>query len=1171
MKTFMTVRNAAVLAAAAFWLSACEPSGAPASSIDEQPKYMNVRSLHPLQTILPAEAWNRTGSYGAWSQYRPITKSGDPVAPAAFLTPDEDEDGVDDLVDAFPFDPLKTQYPVLTENEPNDEIGNATSIDWGEIPLKISGEFSGPNDIEMIELPPNTEFAGYTLVFEGVDDLKLGITRYDLNGEIVETKNYVDDQLMRGGFHPSAIHNVLRTTALYSDQETIVKIEILEVGLDGAFPMPYTIRVFAEKDLDGIPDDIEDAIGSASYKPDSDGDTILDGDESFSSSNVMHSELDSDDDGTPNYLDADSDGDGIPDANEGTLDADNDGQPNFIDPDSDGNGIEDSIEAIELMDPIDSDGDKVPDYIDLDDDNDRITDSFDADRLTGVFYQDSEEYPLIGSADTALEDGTTIRDAVIPEGKVVVGGVGFSTGEEILVSLFSRKPNDNATWTTDGTFVDTFTVAFYAPQNLQRYNAMVVTIGGRPSNEMMINVRSGDVPTIISAPAIYVVAGGYATLTARNVTPDTTARLNNIEIASTFISSTKIRVTIPANAQRGSLYISNPKGSSNRVSIVPTHAIASQVYLPDGDTTAYNQLYVDAGNAAEVPLSVWLNAWAVGPSDRCLPIRVIRQTDGVSSEYLSAFPDASNWRTDINTLTTAAVMSLSPFAEMSIFPYSLLCAVLPEVYSDPAVQALAASLDRELLFTGSIDDALPLISEEAEAAVNHCFSIIQNYLANNPDGDSQFAKSMGPEYSPLIFPVRDHGLSAIPQRVDGIVNGNISVLNDTMMLGSAKMIGEQSGRLLMGHVTGPFDPSIIPSQNNFSIVDAYTEGVSPKYEHPNFEDAIVSVVTSGLASTGATGLDSNESVVHGWLLRRAIVRSIVAPIISESAGLPAGSLRGLEATMYHLDAAVQATSLAQSGDISGAFHQVFSSLKNDLLSYGPITTMLVKNFGLSPEIVLRKFGIQLTVRMAPYLGWAWAAATNAPVLSDVGNSLYDFENVPKKIDFSVDWPLQFDNVVALDPRVPVTAANPGRVSTLGAGFSTYRDEYDELVIPQIEYSLDTPSPAHTLQADGAVEGGFFPVSPNLVVVDLDVDPLAWNASLSHADVGRSLFVRVRQGDEVTPYREYTLNCVRLRCTDQFFGVATEYMCGFEGDEPLWGVKVEVSAEQLSRLYCASIQ
>ncbi|MCB9593470.1 MAG: hypothetical protein H6719_12120 [Sandaracinaceae bacterium] len=113
--------------------------------------------------------------------------------------------------------------------------------------------------------------------------------------------------------------------------------------------------------------------GDAGTAPsaDTDGDTISDADEGRATNR------DTDGDGTPDYLDDDSDGDGIFDIDEAgddnpatpPRDADSDGMPDFIDTDSDGNGILDGDEV-----PGDVDGDGTPNFADTDDDNDLIND-----------------------------------------------------------------------------------------------------------------------------------------------------------------------------------------------------------------------------------------------------------------------------------------------------------------------------------------------------------------------------------------------------------------------------------------------------------------------------------------------------------------------------------------------------------------------------------------------------------------------------------------------------------------------------------------------------------------------------------------------------------------------------------------------------------------------------
>jgi hypothetical protein len=129
---------------------------------------------------------------------------------------------------------------------------------------------------------------------------------------------------------------------------------------------------------DSEPSDSQDTMDDTSQpvgpNDDSDGDGHTNGEEGY---NGAGNHLDSDGDGIPNYLDEDSDNDGILDELELLSDSDGDGNGNYADPDSDDDGIEDGIEAILDADGnfLDSDGDGIPDYIDLDSDNDDIPDA----------------------------------------------------------------------------------------------------------------------------------------------------------------------------------------------------------------------------------------------------------------------------------------------------------------------------------------------------------------------------------------------------------------------------------------------------------------------------------------------------------------------------------------------------------------------------------------------------------------------------------------------------------------------------------------------------------------------------------------------------------------------------------------------------------------------------
>ena len=123
-----------------------------------------------------------------------------------------------------------------------------------------------------------------------------------------------------------------------------------------------------DTDNDGIPDFQE---------IDSDDDGIFDieesgnGDKDTNGDGKIDDTTDTDNDGVVDAVDIDNGGTAY---NE--IDTNNDGTPDYQDFDSDGDGIPDSIEAgPNPSNPVDSDDDGVPDYQDIDSDNDGITDS----------------------------------------------------------------------------------------------------------------------------------------------------------------------------------------------------------------------------------------------------------------------------------------------------------------------------------------------------------------------------------------------------------------------------------------------------------------------------------------------------------------------------------------------------------------------------------------------------------------------------------------------------------------------------------------------------------------------------------------------------------------------------------------------------------------------------
>ncbi len=168
-----------------------------------------------------------------------------------------------------------------------------------------------------------------------------------------------------------------------SDNDGIVDlVEVSGTDADGN----GTIDSFLDANGDGL----HDALLSSPL-------TVSNTDQSYESSNGL-TEL-------PNYLDLDSDNDGIDDTNEG-YNTSTTGRPELI-IDSDGDGIIDYWDTSLGGSPItpnDNDGDGVPDYADTDSDNDTISD-----------FIEANDSNADGSADTAItgtdSNGNGIDDA----------------------------------------------------------------------------------------------------------------------------------------------------------------------------------------------------------------------------------------------------------------------------------------------------------------------------------------------------------------------------------------------------------------------------------------------------------------------------------------------------------------------------------------------------------------------------------------------------------------------------------------------------------------------------------------------------------------------------------------------------------------------------------------
>jgi len=177
----------------------------------------------------------------------------------------------------------------------------------------------------------------------------------------------------------------------------------------------------ADSDGDTIADDDEgapgidtDADGTADYlDDDSDGDGLPDYREA-GDGDTETAPVDSDGDGAPDFRDTDSDGNGRRDGDDGLGDLDDDGHADFADLDDDGDGMNDVLEiGGDPAAPVDSDADGTADFQDIDSDADGVRDSYegasdyDDDGIRNYLDLDADGDCVLD----AMEGGNPPRDA----------------------------------------------------------------------------------------------------------------------------------------------------------------------------------------------------------------------------------------------------------------------------------------------------------------------------------------------------------------------------------------------------------------------------------------------------------------------------------------------------------------------------------------------------------------------------------------------------------------------------------------------------------------------------------------------------------------------------------------------------------------------------------------
>lgn len=330
------------------------------------------------------------------------------------LLPDADNDGLADIFDNDNGNSNATNYATNGGQTPLSMPD--VQIPGGDRDWRSSSDFDKDGVPDGIDLDDDND--GILDTVEGTrDDDGDGIANYlDLDSD----NDGIPDVIEVGGSDPD--NNGLPGIGLIGTNVDANGIPLAANG--GLTPKDKDgDGIFDFLDIDSDNDGIFDVIENGGSDPNNDGrvgvglvndfdnDGISDLVDDYNNntgsltgipSGIPLTVRDADGDGVPNYLDLDSDNDGILDAIEGSLDTDGDGILNFLDIDSDGDGIPDNIEAQTTagyiapsgldsdgdgldnayenngITPVNTDGIDLPDYLDLDSDNDNDPDTLEA-------------------------------------------------------------------------------------------------------------------------------------------------------------------------------------------------------------------------------------------------------------------------------------------------------------------------------------------------------------------------------------------------------------------------------------------------------------------------------------------------------------------------------------------------------------------------------------------------------------------------------------------------------------------------------------------------------------------------------------------------------------------------------------------------------------------------
>ncbi|WP_396590382.1 gliding motility-associated C-terminal domain-containing protein [Allomuricauda sp. R78024] len=304
---------------------------------------------------------------------------------------DTDDDGVPDSVDLDDDNDgiLDTTEDPNLDND-NDPLTNSLDSDGDGRPdhLDIDSDDDGiPDNVEAQPtngyVAPNDDDEATYAANDGVNSAYLGgLTPENTDGE--DEPDYLDDDSDNDLVADNNEGNDFNFDGI--PDQTYTGTDTDNDGLDDGYEGSDVNDGYDVNDeIDDPANDLPDTDGTedVNYRDfDDDGDGIDTPDEDMDGDGDPTND-DTDEDGTPDYLDPNDD-----------VDTDDDGVPDSVDLDDDNDGILDTTEDPGLNngeDPLDSDGDGRPDHLDIDSDDDGIPDNVEAQPTNGYVAPNDDD------------------------------------------------------------------------------------------------------------------------------------------------------------------------------------------------------------------------------------------------------------------------------------------------------------------------------------------------------------------------------------------------------------------------------------------------------------------------------------------------------------------------------------------------------------------------------------------------------------------------------------------------------------------------------------------------------------------------------------------------------------------------------------------------------------